>query len=318
MKPKALIGCVALMAAFSLSACSLPTTAGAGTQSNGALPAKDVSAQEGSKTLLGTLQTDPKLAALVPAGFQGKKLVVGANLQSPPTGFLAEDSTTPIGLDIDIITAAAKTLGLEVSVQNMAFNTLITSLQTKRVNVTIANMNDNKVRQEKIDFVDYFNSGMKFLVKKDNPSGIKSVEDLCGKTAGAVVGAAAVDWVQKTATPACTAKGKPEVKVSTNEINTQLYTDLKTSRIDLVVDDLPLLSYVAETSAGGGDFQLADNELIDPVPYGIGFNKEDPQLRDAVQAAVQKMMDDGTYAKILKNWQVTAGARTTATINGGE
>ncbi|MFJ4210856.1 ABC transporter substrate-binding protein [Paenarthrobacter sp. NPDC089675] len=316
MKSKVLIGTVAVAAALGLSACSVPGGANSGAQTGNA-STQDASAQTNSKALLDGIQADSKLQALVPAEFKGKTLAVGSNLQTPPNSFLAEDSKTAIGYDIDLITAAAKKLDLKVDVKNMVFNTLITSLETKRVDLTISAMNDNKVRQQKIDFVDYFNSGMKFLVKKDNPANIKSAEDLCGKTVGTNVGVAAADWVQKTASPACIASGKPEIKLNTNEVQAQMFNDLKTGRNDAVIDDLPYLSYVAATSGSGNDFQVADNELIDPVPYGIGFNKQNPGLRDAFQAALQQLMDDGTYGQILDNWKVKAGALTAASVNGG-
>jgi len=50
---------------------------------------------------------------------------------------------------------------------------------------------------------------------------------------------------------------------------------------------------------------------------GIGFRKDDTQLRDAVQAALKALVADGTYQKILQKWNVTQGSLTTAAINGG-
>ena len=317
MKSKFLIGSVALAAAIGLSACSVPGSVNSGTQNSDSTAGKEAQVQQASSALLASIQPDPKLQAMLPPEYKGKKLAVGSNLQMPPNGYLAADSKTPIGYEIDLVTAAAKKLGLEVEIKNMVFNAIITSLETKRVDLTISGMNDNKTRQEKIDLVDYFNSGQKFLVQKGNPENINSTDGLCGKTVGANVGGASADWVLKIASPACVAKGKGAIKVNTSEIQAQMFNDLKTGRNDAVVDDLPYLTYVASTSGGGNDFQLADNELIDPVPYGMGFNKKDPQLRDAFQAALQQMIDDGTYGKVLDNWQVTAGARTEATLNGG-
>jgi polar amino acid transport system substrate-binding protein len=316
LKSKFLIGSVILSAALGLSACSVPNSAGSGTQ-NSSAPAKEASTQDNAKALLANVQADAKLQALLPAEYKDRKLTVGSNLQTPPNEFLAADNKTAIGFDIDVVTAAAKKLGLEVEIDNMVFDTLITSLQTKRVDLTIAAMNDNKTRQQKIDFVDYFNSGMKFLVKNGNPQNINKVEDLCGKTVGSVVGTAAIDWVEKTASRACVAKGKPAIQLSTNQVQAQIFNDLKTGRTDVTVNDFAYLSYVAETSGDGNDFQLSGDELIDPVPFGIGFNKEAPGLRDAFQAALQEMIKDGTYGKILENWQVKDGAATEATINGG-
>ncbi|MFI7129506.1 ABC transporter substrate-binding protein [Nonomuraea sp. NPDC050153] len=304
---------LAAAACLGLSAC------GGGTAGTGA--SSQVGAESGPQDvtapIVKAVTKDDKLAGQV-ADLQGKPIVVGANLQTPPNGFLAADARTPIGFEIDLITAINKKLGLETQIQNMPFDTLITSLQSKRVSMTISSMNDNATRQEKIDFVDYFNSGITLMVKKGNPSGIKSPEDLCGKKASTAPGSSQEEWMEKVGPSMCQAKGKPPIQIVTSNLDQQRLNDLKSGRNDTEVNDLPYVSYATTNAGKGQDFEAVPGKPILATPYGIGFHKDTPELRDAVRGALQELIDDGTYGKILKAWNVSNGAIVKTVVNGGK
>ena len=305
----------ALTAALLLAGCGGGDSAAAGGSSGGAADGSSAgSAVPDTSDILGGVTEDPALAGGLPSDLTS--LAVGSNVQSPPNNFYAADGTTPIGFEVDTITAIGKKLGLEVEYSDMAFDSLITSLQTGRVDATIAGMNDTAERQGSIDFVDYFNSGITIMVQKGNPAGIEATADLCGKAIAVVQGTTQEDFAaDQSAT--CEADGKDALEVTSTPSDSQNQTQLRTGRVDAILNDLPTAVYISKTAGDGTYFETVDQDPINGGPYGIGVSKDDTALRDAIQQALQSLIDDGTYGEILAAWDVTSGAVDQATVNGG-
>jgi polar amino acid transport system substrate-binding protein len=302
----------ALATALLLAGCgggddsSAAATSGGGSSADSAVP--------DTSDIVGGVSPDEALAGTLPADLTS--LTIGSNVQSPPNNFYAEDGSTPVGFEVDIITAIGKKLGLDVEYSDMAFDSLITSLQTGRVDATIAGMNDTEERQGSIDFVDYFTSGITVMVQKGNPAGIEASADLCGKAIAVVQGTTQEDFAAQQSSQ-CEADGKDALKVTATPSDSQNQTQLRTGRVDAILNDLPTAVYISKTAGDGKYFETVDQDPINGGPYGIGVSKDDAALRDAMQQALQALIDDGTYGEILEAWDVTSGAVDQATVNGG-
>jgi len=265
---------------------------------------------------LSSVKKDDALAAMLPPAIvSAGKLRVGSNIQNPPNNFYAEDGKTPTGSEVDLIKAVAAKLGLTAEHSDMAFSSLITSLETGRVDVTMAAMNDTAERQQKIDFVDYFTSGITIMVQKGNPQGVKGPDDLCGKGVAVNLGSSQETYA-KEQSQKCLAQGKPEVALSVTDSDTGNQNQLRTGRVAAILNDLPTAVYVAKTAGDGAFFEVVPLAPINGGPYGIGVNKQNPQLSAAIKAALQALIDDGTYAKILTTWDIKQGAISKAAVNG--
>jgi polar amino acid transport system substrate-binding protein len=265
---------------------------------------------------LSSVKKDDALAAMLPPAIvSAGKLRVGSNIQNPPNNFYAADGKTPTGSEVDLIKAVAAKLGLTAEHSDMAFSSLITSLETGRVDVTMAAMNDTAERQQKIDFVDYFTSGITIMVQKGNPQGVKGPDDLCGKGVAVNLGSSQETYA-KEQSQKCLAQGKPEVALSVTDSDTGNQNQLRTGRVAAILNDLPTAVYVAKTAGDGAFFEVVPLAPINGGPYGIGVNKQNPQLSAAIKAALQALIDDGTYAKILTTWDIKQGAITKAAVNG--
>ena len=288
------------------SADAAASSSGGGSSADSAVP--------DTSDIVDGVTEDTALAGGLPADLTA--LTVGSNVQSPPNNFYAEDGSTPVGFEVDIITAIGKKLGLDVTYSDMAFDSLITSLQTGRVDTTIAGMNDTPERQATIDFVDYFESGITIMVQKGNPAGIEASADLCGKAIAVVQGTTQEDFASEQSAE-CESNGEDPLEVTATPSDSQNQTQLRTGRVDAILNDLPTAVYISKTAGDGEYFETVDQDPINGGPYGIGVAKEDTALRDAMQQALQSLIDDGTYGEILEAWDVTSGAVDQATVNGG-
>ena len=262
------------------------------------------------------VQKDPQLNAAVPGNVKQAGLHLASNLQSAPNNFYAADGKTPIGYEVDLAKAIAAKLGVTVTHQDMAFGSLITSLQSGRIDLTMAGMNDTKARQQQIDFVDYFTSGITIMIRKGNPDGITGPDTLCGKNVAVVQGTSHQKFAAEQSTK-CTQAGKPASNVTATDSDNQNQNQLRTGRVQAILNDLPSAVYISRTAVDGKFFEVVPGEPIDGGPYGIGVNKQNTQLRDAVQKALQALIADGTYGKILHAWGVEQGAIKEAAVNGG-
>lgn len=305
--------------ALGLTACGGPSAPQPGDASGDASGgASSSSTIPDTSALLDAVQVDDALAAQVPADIKDKgTLVVGSNVQSAPNNFYAADGSTVIGSDHDLITAVGKKLGLDVEYQNQDFGSLITSLQSGRVDVTIAAMNDTAERQQAIDFVDYLTSGITLMVQKGNPDDITGPDSLCGKAIAVVTGTSQQEFAEATSTQ-CESDGEEALDITVTDSDSQNQTQLRTGRIDAIVNDLPSAVYISKTAQDGQAFEVVPGDVIDGAPYGIGVNKDDAELRDAIAAALDSLIDDGTYGEVLDAWGITSGSVTEATVNGGK
>ena len=302
--------------AAAVAACGSGVGGGGGDATEQPAASGEKSAIPDNASLISAIEPDQALAGGLPAAIaQSKTINVGSNIQSAPNNFYAADGKTPIGFEVDLAKAIGKKIGVETAYQDMAFGSLITSLQSGRIDMTMAGMNDTKERQQQIDFVDYFSSGITIMVQKGNPDGITGPDTLCGKNVAVVQGTSHQTFAAAQSDK-CVQEGKPAITVTATDSDTQNQNQLRTGRVDAILNDLPSAVYISRTAGEGNIFEVVPGEPIDRGPYGIGFAKDDVALRDAVNKALGELMTDGTYLKILQSWGVEQGALKESAING--
>lgn len=242
-------------------------------------------------------------------------IVVGSDIAYAPMEYYDTDGTTVLGFDKELTDLMAKQLGVTFTWENAVFDTLIPALDSGRIDVAISGMSDTAERQQKIDFVDYYQAGAMLLVKKGNPEGITDMASLCGKKVAVQRGTTQEGYAQEQSA-ACEADGKPAIDLLSFDRETEAMLQVKNGRAASGMQDYPVATYNARTSGGGNDFEVVGDQ-IQAGPLGIGVNKDDAQLRDALQKALQAVIDDGSYQKLIEKYQTPLGAVTSATINGG-
>lgn len=270
---------------------------------------------EDAKVLSSVTVNDAARAALPASVRSSGTLVVGTQISAPET-FYAPNSTTLIGDETTLIQAISKALGLTAKPQVVQFDELIPGLTSKRFNATIGAMNDTSARQATVRFIDYYNAGVGFIVRKGNPAHVTSPSSLCGLSVNVQLGTTQ-EALAKSQSTTCEADGKKPVKIVYAQSNAQQQVELQSGRVDVYIADSPTAAYVAAQHPD--QFEQADaSQAIDPAPYGIGVNPSDAPLATAIQKALQGLIDSGAYGQILKNWGLSSGALSSATINAGK
>ncbi|MFF2850723.1 ABC transporter substrate-binding protein [Streptomyces sp. NPDC058001] len=266
------------------------------------------------------------LASKLPADIRDKGTIkVGSDIAYAPVEFKDKAGKT-VGIDPDLADAMGKQLGVTFEFENGTFDTLITGLRSKRYDIAMSAMTDTKDRQdgvdsttgkkvgEGVDFVDYFNAGVSVYTPKGKTQNIKTWEDLCGKKIVVQRGTVSDD-LAKAQAKKCPAGKKLSIEAFDNDQQAQ--TRLRSGGADAGSSDFPVAAYAVKTSGGGNDFEIV-GEQVEAAPYGIAVAKGNTQLRDALQAALDAIIKDGTYDKIIAKWGVEAGAVKSATVNGGK
>ncbi|GHH89618.1 ABC transporter substrate-binding protein [Streptomyces capitiformicae] len=267
------------------------------------------------------------LAGKLPASIRDKGVInVGSDIAYAPVEY-KDESGKVVGIDLDVAAAMGEQLGVEFEFQNATFDTLIGGLAAKRYDIAMSAMTDTKDRQEGIDsdtgkkvgagvdFVDYFTAGVSLYTNKGDDQGIKTWDDLCGKTIAVQRNTFSHDLAKEQATK-CKKDKKDELKIEDFATNPEAETRMRSKGADVVSADYPVAAYSVKTSGGGKYFEIVGDQ-VEAGPYGIAVAKENTELRDALQAAVQAIIDNGEYEKIIKKWGVEDGAVTEAKINGG-
>ena len=300
------------LAVFAISAAMIVSLSACGTSEKSDSMASGDSESSSNTTGydVSGVTKDDDIAAMLPESVtKDGKLTVGMDTSYAPAEFLAEDGKTPIGFDVDIAKALANMFGLEAVPQTSNFDSIIPSIGTK-YDIGISSFTITPERMEAVDFVSMFKAGSTWVVKKGNPNKVDT-SDLCGLKIAVQTGTTQEEEVNAAAKQ-CKADGKSEVQILSNKLQTDVTTNVATGKADVFYADSPVAGYaIAQTE----DTLEALGEDVGVTKEAVAIKKGDSDTAKAVQAALQKLMDDGTYMKILKHWGVEAGAIDKAEIN---
>jgi len=302
IKRKIIISLLASTSLLLMSGCG-SSTSDSGTPATGQIP---------------EVAIDAAAAALVPDRFKEKGISIASDIPYAPMEMFDENNKV-YGVDYDLAVAIGQKLGLKISFNDQDWDGIIPSLQSGLHDVIISGMNDTVERQATLDFVDYFKGGFAIVVKKGNPEGIATLTDLCGKTVAVIVSTVQGDLL-RALEPQCVAAGKAPVDVMELPDDPAALSAIRAGKAVADVSDAPVAAYAAQTAGDGQYFELV-KDAANPNGYetvftGIAVLKEDNDLALAIQAALQSLIDDGTYMQILKKYNVDSFAVPEATING--
>ncbi|MFK4226892.1 ABC transporter substrate-binding protein [Streptomyces sp. NPDC019890] len=256
------------------------------------------------------------IAAKVPEAIRKRGTIrIGASADaSPPLGFYATDDKTRIGAEIDIATLIVDTLGLKPQFEEVSWENLFVGLDSSKFDGVLSNVTVTEERKEKYDFATYRLDNLAFEAKKGTDWRVKEPKDVAGKTISVSSGTnqekILVDWSEQNVKA-----GLKPVDIKYFQKDTDYYLALQSGRIDAYLGPNPTAAYhvasagqtqIIGTLSGGGS--QVQGKIAATTKKGSG-------LVEAYAAAIDQIIKDGSYAKVLKRWGLSSEAVAKSEIN---
>ncbi|MFD3381098.1 MULTISPECIES: ABC transporter substrate-binding protein [unclassified Streptomyces] len=304
----------ALVVAPLLSACGGDSDAATGTGGSGTKKVGDVNIGPDQNRIRGKKVDD--IAALVPAAIRKRgTLKLGQSADaSPPLGFYATDDKTRIGSEIDLATLVADTLGLKLDNDEVSWENLFVGLDSGKFDAVFSNVTVTEERKEKYDFATYRLDNISFEAKKGTGWKVEGPEDVAGRTIAVSSGTnqekILVDWSKQNEKA-----GRKPVSIKYFQKDTDYYLALQSGRIDAYLGPSPSAAYHVASAGQSeviGTLSGAGDDLQGKI---AATTKKDSGLVDAYAAAINHVIEDGSYGRVLKRWGLSSEAVPKSEIN---
>jgi polar amino acid transport system substrate-binding protein len=249
------------------------------------------------------------LAAKVPAAIKSAgKIVIGTDSTYAPNEYLDADGKTVIGFDVDLFNAVAGKLGLKTEWQTAKFDDIIPGVGSGKYQIGVSSFTINDDRKKQVTMVSYFSAGTQWAAKKGASI---DPDNACGKRIAVQTGTVQVDDVTGR-DKKCKDVGKPGITIDQYQAQSDATTAVVSGKDEAMLADFPVsLDAVNQTN---GQLALVGS-MYGAAPYGYAVKKDQTDFAQALQGAVQSLINDGTYKTILAKWKVDPGAITTSAVN---
>ncbi|MER6675268.1 ABC transporter substrate-binding protein [Streptomyces sp. NPDC000983] len=263
-----------------------------------------------------TTEKVESIAAQVPAEIRerGTLEVVDSSGSAAPLTFFATDNKTVIGVEPDIASLVADVLGLKLRINPVSWENIFVGLDSAKYDVGFSNITVTEERKEKYDFATYREDNLGFEAKKDSGLKITGPEDVAGLTVAVSSGTnqekLLVEWSEENEKA-----GREPVDIKYYQNESDTYLALQSGRIDVYLGPNPTAAYHAASTGKTevvGTYSGAGATLQGLI---AATTKKDSGLVEPLAAALDEIVDNGTYAKVLKRWGLSDEAITDSEIN---
>lgn len=275
MKKRVIALTMAALMAASLTACG-----GSAKETTAAAAADTTAAAKEESTAAESTAAESKEVA-------GGKLVMATNAEFPPYEF--HDGDKIVGIDAEIAQAIADELGMELEIEDIAFDSIIPEIVSGKADMALAGMTVTEDRKASVDFSDTYATASQMIIVKED-SEIAGPDDLKGVTVGVQLGTTGDIYVSDLEADGTTVerynKGFEAVQA------------LSQGKIDaVVIDGEPAKTFVSETEG----LKILD-EAFTVEEYAIAVKKGNTELLDKVNGALETLKDNGTLDEIVAKY----------------
>ena len=254
------------------------------------------------------VKKNDSIAAMLPEKMKSAGVLnVGMSNNYPPNEF-KDDNGQPAGWAVDLTNALGQVMGLKVNFDIGTFDNIIPAVRAGKDDMGVSSFTDTLEREKQVDFVNYYSAGIQWATTKD-----KTVdpEDACGLK----VAVQALTYQDTHEVPAkskaCTDAGKPAITIFKYDAQDQATNALVVGQVDAMSADSPVTLFAISKTK---DKLQTAGDAFEVAPYGMPV-AQGSEFTPVLQKALQSLIDDGTYTKILSKWGVEAGSVETAALN---
>ena len=241
------------------------------------------------------------------------KLVVATSPDFPPFESL-DKAGNVIGWDIDVAKALAEKLGVELEIQKMEFDAVLSSVAAGKVHIGMAGISNTAKRDESVDFsLNVFDSSQMIIVRADNTS-INGPMDLAGKTVAVQAGTIG-NWLAEMdedyaynfdddgnvlLDEPILGAPKTVTKLSSGLMAIQ---QVKNGQADAVIlDKLPAKTIVEKLNAeGGNQLKILDMSVYDDA-YAFAIGEGNTALKAWIDEVLTELKEEGFFEELNSKW----------------
>lgn len=222
-------------------------------------------------------------------------LVMGTSADYAPFEFMYPDENGDMiygGIDVETAQYIADDMGLELKIENMSFNNLLTALGKGQFDMVLADLEITPEREEAADFSDPYLTELapQFLVKKENAEQFKEYADFEGKTIGAQAATTKIDIINEI----------PNVNAVSLQSVLDLIKEVSYGKVDAVLVDGSVAQQYQETN--DDLVALSFDELGTSANVCVAVAKGDPKgLLPKINAAIAKMNKENKIEEFKAN-----------------
>lgn len=215
----------------------------------------------------------------------GGTLVMGTNAEFPPYEYY--EGQEVVGIDAEMAAAVAEKLGMELKIEDMAFDSLIPALSSGKVDIVAAGMTVTEDRLKNVNFSDSYATATQAIIVKEG-SEIATADDLTGKKIG----------VQLGTTGDIYASDVEGATIEQYNKGMEAVMALSQDKLDaVIIDNEPAKVFVSEVEG----LQILDEAFV-TEEYAIAIAKDNDELVEKVNAALAELTADGTLQTIVDKY----------------
>ena len=218
---------------------------------------------------------------------EGGVLVMATNAEFPPYEYHEGDAI--VGIDADIAAAIAEEMGMELKIEDMAFDSIIPAVKSGKADFGAAGMTVTEDRKVNVDFTDSYATATQVIIVQEG-SAIASPDDLAGKKIGVQLGTTGDIYVEDV----------ENAEIERYNKGFEAVQALVDGKIDaVVIDGEPAKEFVKAAEG----LAILD-EAFTEEEYAIAVQKGNTELLDQINEALSNLKESGKLDEIVAKYIV--------------